>query len=299
MTTEIYTGLIAKTLEYGDVRNKPFRLDDGYNYLADGFDESHVPDLIRILEDDELGDGDLDQPAVWAQTHAWRIVGQLRAQDAIVPLLNLLRYIDERGDDRVGEEVPGILVQIGSDSLQPAADFLADTEKGVWARVGSARIVEEIGKAYPESRPQCVQIATQQLELFADQDEIINTALIDCLAELKAVEAAPVIERAFAAGKVDLSLRGDWEDVQVDMGLLDARITPKRNYIAETLFGGGGLSDSWLDGEDEDEDEDEPGSPGLLIFGLESPVGVDPKKKKRKRKDAQKQRKAQRRKKKK
>jgi hypothetical protein len=46
-------------------------------------------------------------------------------------------------------------------------------------------------------------------------------------------ESADVIEQAFASGRVDLMVRGDWEDVQIELGLLDKRITPRRNYFAE------------------------------------------------------------------
>ena len=303
MTTEVYSGLIAKVLEYGEFWKYPFRRTDNYDYLADGFNDSHIPDLIRIVEDDELANGDTVQ--AWAQLHAWRILGQLRAEDAIVPLLGLLRYIDERFEDAIQEEVPDVLAQIGPAALGPVANYLADQNNGDWARVAAIATLEEMNRIHPATRARCIEILTQQLEHFADQSKVINASLIDRLTELGAVEAAPIIERAFASGRVDLALRGDWEDIQIELGLLDERSTPKRNYVAEAIFGSGRLKDGWLDGEDEDEeedeeeDEDEPGRPGLLIFGLESPVGVDPKKKKRKRKDAQKQRKAQRKKKKK
>lgn len=297
MTTEVYSGLIAKVLEYGDFWKAPFRRTDNYDYLADGFNESHIPDLIRIVEDDEMANGETDQ--AWAQPHAWRILGQLRAEDAIVPLIGQLHYIDDRFDDAIQEEVPEVLAQIGPAALDPVADYLADQNNGDWARVAAIATLEEMSKTHPTTRARCIEILAQQLEHFAEQSEVVNASLIDRLTELGAVEAAPIIERAFASGRVDLALRGDWEDIQVELGLLDERSTPKRNYVAEAIFGRGRLSDSRLDGGDEDEEEDEPGRPGLLTTGLEPPAIIDPKKKKRKRKDAQKQRKAQRRKKKK
>lgn len=56
------------------------------------------------------------------------------------------------------------------------------------------------------------------LEPFGDNDILLNAILIGCLMDLGAVEAAPVMEAAFRAGRVDLRHAGDWEDVQVDMG---------------------------------------------------------------------------------
>jgi hypothetical protein len=34
------------------------------------------------------------------------------------------------------------------------------------------------------------------------------------------------MEQAFVADRVDLSIMGDWEDVQIDLGLLEERLTP-------------------------------------------------------------------------
>lgn len=292
MGTNIYSGLAARVLTYGDTRRSPFRIEDEYDYLADGFDASHIPDLIRVLEDDELGDADSDSPELWAQTHAWRILGMLRAEAAIEPLLQLLRYVDERDDDWVQDEVPKILAYIGEAALEPAARFLADSSNGQWARVGACATIEAISNAYPTSRDRCVELLSGQLEHFAIQSDVLNASLIDTLTELGAVEAAPLMERAFAADLVDLTLRGDWEDIQISLGLLDERITPKRNYLAEALFGSRGLDDSWFGGEvldEEFDDVDVPARPSLVLG-----ASVDRAKKKRKRKEAQKQRKAQR-----
>jgi len=37
------------------------------------------------------------------------------------------------------------------------------------------------------------------------------------------------MERVFASGRIDPSLNGDWEDVQVELGLLPKRLTPAPN----------------------------------------------------------------------
>lgn len=42
------------------------------------------------------------------------------------------------------------------------------------------------------------------------------------------MEAAPLIERAFAADQVDLSVMGDWEDAQIKLGLKTERAYPRR-----------------------------------------------------------------------
>jgi hypothetical protein len=68
------------------------------------------------------------------------------------------------------------------------------------------------------------------LEHFAEVDPILNGFIISFLTDLKAVEAAPVMERAFAADCVDISIQGDWEDTQIELGLLQERQTPRPRF---------------------------------------------------------------------
>jgi hypothetical protein len=44
------------------------------------------------------------------------------------------------------------------------------------------------------------------------------------------VEAAPLVERAYQADRVDLSILGDYEDFQMAIGLLKKRQTPPPRY---------------------------------------------------------------------
>jgi len=76
-----------------------------------------------------------------------------------------------------------------------------------------------------------VAAVTRQLRWWGRQTPDLNTILIADLVVLEAVEAAPVIEEAFAAGAVDTRWIPDWEDVQVALGLLPERITPKPVYV--------------------------------------------------------------------
>ena len=63
---------------------------------------------------------------------------------------------------------------------------------------------------------------------FAGQDAGLNGSLVSSLVALGAVEAAPLIEQAFAAGQVDEMVMGDWEDVQIAFGLKAEREAPRK-----------------------------------------------------------------------
>ncbi len=227
MTEYDYTVPVSGLLTLGDCREMRI----WPNYLALGIGPEHIPDLIRMVEDDELNSADSDSLEVWAPAHAWRALGQLRAEAAVEPLTRLLYRIDEFQDDWVGEEVPDVFGMIGSSAIPALTDYLMEPLHGLWARTAAAQGLAEIGKRHPEARDDCVAALTQVLEGFAYHDPTLNGLVISYLVDLKGSEAAPVMERAFAADCVDISILGDWEDAQIALGLLVGRQTPAPQYI--------------------------------------------------------------------
>ncbi|MBI3651912.1 MAG: DUF1186 domain-containing protein [Acidobacteria bacterium] len=185
------------------------------DYLALGITAEHIPELIRMACDEELNQAEGDSQEVWAPLHAWRTLGQLRAEAAIEPLLQLW----ESHDDYSADELPVVYGMIGAASLPALTGFLANQAKDSYARITAASAIEAIGAKHPEARSQCVAILMQQLESFADEDESFNGFLIGSLIGLQAKEAADIIQRAFAADKVDETVVGDAEEVLYDLGV--------------------------------------------------------------------------------
>lgn len=193
-----------------------------YRHL--GLTDRHVPALINLATDPELhARGRVDR-ASWAPVHAWRALAQLGATPAVPLLLALLER--EHESAWVYDEVPAVLGMIGPAALTGATLLLFDEERPEPVRIAGARVLADVAHEYPERRDEAVAILTKQLEDWAHQSPALNASLVAELAELGAREAAPVMEAAFAAGAVDLSVNGDWEDVRIDLGLLDERITP-------------------------------------------------------------------------
>ena len=237
--TASYSMPVAKLLTLGDPRNERKWRD----YLALGIKSEHVPDLIRMMQDEELRWADSESKEVWANLHAWRALGQLRAESAIEPLLGLLRDMDEY-DDWTGEEVPRVLAMIGVSAIPWLTKFISESSHGMWAREAAAKALKEIAERYPKSRDECKSIIARQLEQFATQGPTLNAFFMTYLLDLKAIEYATVMESAFTAAKVDLAVNGDWEDVQIELGLLKKRKTPRPNYVLEKFFGERDLPDT-------------------------------------------------------
>ncbi|HEU4559398.1 MAG TPA: hypothetical protein VFS20_16185 [Longimicrobium sp.] len=193
-------------------------------YLPLGLTERHVPALIQIATDPELHAASEKDRAAWAPIHAWRALAQLDATTAVAPLMALL---ERQHENRwVFDEVPAVLGMLGPAALPGATLLLFDEANSETLRVAAARTLVEVAHEHPDRRDEVVAVLSKQLEDFAHQSRDLNAILVANLTELRAAEAAAVMETAFAADAVELSVIGDWEDVQVLVGLLEERTTP-------------------------------------------------------------------------
>ena len=146
-----------------------------------------------MATDEALNLADPDSSEVWAPLHAWRALGQLRAEAAVRPLLNLLRFIDKHYDDWVAAELPVVYGRIGPVAVPELTAYLDDASRGQWARTAAGQALEHIARKHPEARDVCIAALTRQLERFSAHDPAFSANLVVSLVELNAVEAAPLI----------------------------------------------------------------------------------------------------------
>lgn len=217
MTSTPYAPPVDRLLKLGD---------QGRDYRVMGLTEEHVPELLRMAADRALSGPGTPSAQRYARWHAWNALGQLGDSRAVEPLLAVLT--EEWESDDVFETIPAVLGQIGAAALPDLRAMLADPAAEGDLRIAAANAVSEVGHSHPDARGEAVEALTWQLRSWAEQSEFLNGFLIGYLADFKAVEAAPLIQEAFEAGAVDELVRGDWEDVQIELGLLENRITEPR-----------------------------------------------------------------------
>jgi hypothetical protein len=236
-----YQEPVARLLDYGECHlSGDGPADLGWlNYVSDlELTAEHVPELIRLACDAALHTAESEDPAVWAPTHAWRALGQLRAVEAVAPLLGLLR--ERADDDWVDIELPYVFGLIGPDAIPHVADFLADQSVTTEPLITAIKCLVEIAERNPPSRNGCIDILAHRLKCGAENDPTVNGFLISALIDLEAVETIGVIRQAFDQQVVDLSIAGDVEDVEMEFGLRRQRSTPRPVYPS---FFGNPLSD--------------------------------------------------------
>ncbi|MCE9564329.1 MAG: DUF1186 family protein [Planctomycetes bacterium] len=219
----VYTGPVGELLNLGrDALDRATKID----YAKFGIGMEHVPELIRLMQDKELFDWDYDNddaeepPAIYAFIHAWRALGQLRAEAAIEPLLDLIAEQDD-GEwiDWVTEDVPEVLGQIGPAAIAPILARLERRYVGQESANDLATSLGQIAKEHTEVRGEIIGHLTKVLQSGIKIDPTLNGFVVSDLLDLKAVEAWPAIEVAYLRGEVDESIVGSVADAKYAFGL--------------------------------------------------------------------------------
>jgi hypothetical protein len=196
----------------------------------------HVPDLVQLMLNwsEESPDWETN-PAVFAPIHAWRALTQLQPEAVIAPLIQLLPCVDS-DDEWLMEEAPDVFRLIGPTAIPALEAYMMDAKNRSWSLTTAGNSLAKIAIAHPDQRSPVVSILTTALAGFADHEPEINGFLLAELLELKAVEAAPTIAQAFTADQIDESIAGDWECVQVALGLKSADDFPENPWLHPDLY---------------------------------------------------------------
>jgi hypothetical protein len=219
-----YTDPVAKLLTYSGVDERSPK-DQWPDYRELGLTEEHIPDLIRMATDLDLHNLRQESPEVWAPLHAWRALAQLRAVEAVNPLVLLFEQLKD--DDWLPEELPTVFSMIGPGAIPTLERFLADDGVEEIGRISVPACLVRMAQDHPDDRDTCVGVLVRQLEKFETNGPALNGFLIIGLIDLGATQAIGLIRQAFSENQVDLSILGDVEDAEIEMGLRTNRSTPR------------------------------------------------------------------------
>lgn len=233
MAINNYHPPISKLLTYGECR--PVFFEDWPNYVQKvDLTAEHISELIQMATDNTLEPENNEGIETWAPIHAWRALGQLEAQAATTPLLKLLEDPD---NEWAQEEIPVVMSLIGPSAMSAVQEYIANSSHDIFGRLSAINYFKKLQARYPEQREQCIDALSQQLAKYQQNEPALNGFLIPALCDLDAVEKAPEIEKAFAAQRVDLSIMGDWDEVQVDLGLKSREEVPRRRFSETEVLG--------------------------------------------------------------
>ncbi len=215
---------LAKASSPNDLEKWPKK--DDYYVTTCRVSKDDVPSLIDVAlkwgdpdwpYDDVLPGVDPNRAALLPVT-AWRTLADLRAEEAVEPLVDLVRSLDGDLDEWMLDDLPLVFAKIGKSAFDPLAELARDRDFTSETRSIAVAGLAEIAKAHPEVRDDVVEILTEILAAREDDVELNSNVLVE-LVELNASEAAEVIERAFSENRVDVGAIGDWDEVRRQLGV--------------------------------------------------------------------------------
>jgi tetratricopeptide (TPR) repeat protein len=221
MKPTAYPAPLGDLLTLGETKAEP-----DYDKLAERL-KDYVPDLIRMVLDEDLNKRKEDDPAVWAPYHALHVLGALHAEEAAEPLLACLEW----DDDWILDVLPEVYAGIGPSAIPILQAYLADPAHSHQARNEATGVLAAIGKADRTAR----EGVTKYLTAFLDRpgaddsaaEEALTTAAIVALLYLQARSAYPAIQRAFSENRVNLAVVA-MEDVEQELRVRPTRPFSKR-----------------------------------------------------------------------
>ena len=233
MAINDYHPPISKLLTYGECRLSSPQSWANYIQELDLIAE-HIPELIQMATDRDFDLEDSDGTECWTPVHAWRALGGLEAEAAIMPLLNLLEDPDH---EWAHEEIPKVMSLIGPSALSAVQDYIANPSHNIFGRISASNYFKRLYDHHPDQREQCIKSLAQLLASYQKNDLGLNGFLILELCDLKAVEKAPEIKKAFDSQRVDLTIMGDWDEAQVKLGFKTREEVPLRRFSSTEVLG--------------------------------------------------------------
>lgn len=212
------------------------------DYLKLGIGPEHLPDLIRLATDPQFDDAPEDSPLAWAPLHAWRTIGQLgeRAAAAAGPLVALSARLAKVEDDYAMAELPTVFGMLGPGANDALIACLSDIWQSLDARIAAAEGLAEIAEAHDDPADRAALALREQLGRYKSNEPDLNAMLVIFLANMYDVDSLPVMGRAYAAGRVDTLVAGEWEEVRDslaggkaddDADLINAEPLPPRSKL--------------------------------------------------------------------
>ena len=213
--------------DYEDYNDFDDEGEDGDEVEGDYDDDEDDDDYDDEDDDDDYEEGEKAPVNFFdAAIHAWRCLAQLRAPEAVPVLLGMIDTLAKADDDWFLDEFPFVFGWIGLPALPLLRDFLAAPGHEEYARACVAESLSNIAKNHAEAREEMVAVLVEMLSRFDKTDKMVNGHLVAALLDLKAVEAAEVIERAHAADCVDLMTCGNWNMVREELGVEGLGLVP-------------------------------------------------------------------------
>jgi len=142
---------------------------------------------------------------MWAPMHAWRILAQMRAVEAIAPLAQVLDWSEESDSDLINEGLTNVFEEFGEPAIEPLILFINEAGHKESGYISVSEVMSHIAEKQPECRGRVITNISSALDAhFERNDEDVNGFWLADLLDLNAVESYPIIKKVFEAKKINV-----------------------------------------------------------------------------------------------
>ncbi|MBF0235799.1 MAG: hypothetical protein HQK65_22600 [Desulfamplus sp.] len=206
-----YSIPVQKILQLGEPTEY---MEEWPDYLQYGFNDTHIQELIGLLSKDDLwSDGENKED--WGGVYAWRILGQLKAKEAIEPLYDFLRRNNE---ELSYTEIPEALNMIGLPALETSINIIKSPSEHFELKIVATEIMINIAQTNEEYCTDIIHVLAEEFKKYKTNNITLNAFLILGLVKLDCRDYLKEMESAFEEMRVDGLIMGNWEDVQAEFG---------------------------------------------------------------------------------
>jgi len=223
------TNVLDVLLKLGEVKNSGMEIWQDYSQYH--FTEDDISELIDIVANEDLNNAPTDSNEVWILLHAWRALGQLQSERAISPLIALFDRMAK--DDWVSTELPMVMGMIGEVAIIPLETYLNERHHSEYSRAIAADSLGHVVKDHPYCQSKVINVFKGYLKNPDSKATFLNGSIISEIIDTQAVELIDDIRKIHRRGYVDISISGDIEEVEIELGLRRSRSTPQPRYSSE------------------------------------------------------------------
>ncbi len=212
--------------------------------------ESLIDDLEKILDDlqcryeffrKEVENEGWEEEYMSFPLHAMMLLGELRAEESLPKVLNVLSQDEEFlrfwFDDHLTGTLWEPLYHLGNQQLDVFKQFMQKPGVSTFALTAVSAAVFQIPYHQPERNEEVMMWYAEVLEFFANsqvEDNVIDSDTIGLLicdvVNMRYKTLLPQLKRLYDKGYVTLSIPGDYREIEKDI------VTPKKHYYKKDLL---------------------------------------------------------------
>ncbi len=236
-----YDGRVAKLLSLG--RDRLLKSQKISYVKKFGINQEDVPQLLELAQDMDIyrydyGDTPEDEGLeFFGVIHAWYALSELEVPEFKEMLIEMVEDGDDDDyDDWILDDFVELIVPYRKDMYEYFKEGALKKTNSTWTRLCYVYSINEMLKADEVTLQEVEKLLVEILG--HGENNIVNASVMGICVDNKLIQYHQLIKECYARDAIDLMHMGDLEDVEIKMGLREARDTDEEpTMLQKSLLG--------------------------------------------------------------